>query len=48
MTYSHVFMFMLGEKVVGAWSGERRVLFPFEKISQNILYVQNILFGGIR
>ena len=41
-------MFMFGEEVGGAWSGGRKALFPFEQIFQNTLYVQNILYGGIR
>ena len=48
MIYSHIRMFMLGEEVGGAWSGGRGALFPFDKIFQNTLYVQNILYGGIR
>ena len=48
MTYSHIRMFMSGEEVGGAWSGGRRTLFPFDQIFQNTLYVQNILYGGIR
>ena len=48
MTYSHILMFMLGEEVGGAWSSGRRTLFPFEQIFQNTLYIQNILYGGIR
>ena len=41
-------MFMLGEEVGGAWSGVRGTLFPFDQIFQKTLYVQNILYGGIR
>ena len=48
MTYSHIRMFMSEEEVGGAWSGGRRTLFPFDQIFQNTLYVQNILYGGIR
>ena len=48
MIYSHIRMFMLGEEVGGAWPGGRRALFPFDQIFQNTLYVQNILYGGIR
>ena len=32
-------MVMLGEEV-GAWSGGRRALYPFDQIFQNTLYVQ--------
>ena len=35
-------------KVGGAWSRGRRALFPFDQIFQKTLYVQNILYGGIR
>ena len=45
--YSHILMVMLGE-VEGAWSGRRTALFPFDQFFENILYVQNILYGGIR
>ena len=48
MTFSHIRMFMLGEELGGTWSGGRRALFPFDQIFQNTLYVQNILYGGIR
>ena len=48
MTYSHIRTFMLGEEVGGAWFGGRMALFPFDQIFQNTLYVQNILYGGIR
>ena len=48
MTYPRIRMFMLGEEVGGTWSGGRRALFPFNQIFQNTLYVQNILYGGIR
>ena len=41
-------MFMFGEEVGGALSGGRRALFPFDQIFQNTLYVQNILYDGIR
>ena len=41
MTYSHIRIFMLGEEVGGAWSGGRRVLFPFDQIFQ-ILYMFKI------
>ena len=48
MTYSHIRIFMLGEEVGGALSEGRRALFPFDQMFQNTLYVQNILYGGIR
>ena len=48
MTYSHILMFMLGEGVRGAWSEGRSALFPFDQIFPNSLYVQNILYCGIR
>ena len=44
MEYSHILMVMLGEEVV--WGKEG--IIPFDQIFQNILYVQNILYGGIR
>ena len=48
ITYSHILMFMLGEEVRVAWSGGRRAFSPFDQIFQNTLYIQNILYGGIR
>ena len=36
MAYSHILLVMLGEEV-GAWSGGRRALFPFDQIFQNFL-----------
>ena len=46
MTYSHTYGYVRagGGGVVGG----TRALFPFEQIFENTLYVQNILYGGIK